>query len=104
MEPHYRLPFLSLPPKPIANLYLRLTGKGNHYYENHFFIGGLRKLVAKFELVDYTRRIIEDPLTFSATEMIDPGSLKQKLALAALDLAYWLCPTYVWVLTKPEQA
>jgi ubiquinone/menaquinone biosynthesis C-methylase UbiE len=102
MEPHYRLPFLSLPPKPIAHLYLRLTGKGSHYYENHLFVGELRKLVAAFGWVDYTRRIIEDPLTFYATEMIHPGSLKQKLALATLDLAYWLCPTYVWILTKPE--
>ena len=95
---------LSLPPKPIGHLYLRLAGKGTHYYENQRFVWGLRRLVAKFELIDYTRRIIEDPLTFSATEMIKPGGLKQKLALAALDWAYWLCPTYVWILAKPDRA
>lgn len=101
IEPHYRLPLLSLFPKPIAHRYLRLAGRGEHYYENHLYCGGLRRLVADFEVVDYSRRIIEDPVRFCATELVQPGSLRQRVALALFDLAYWLCPTYVWVLVKP---
>jgi 2-polyprenyl-3-methyl-5-hydroxy-6-metoxy-1,4-benzoquinol methylase len=33
-EGDYRLPFLSLLPKPMAHLYVRLAGRGNHYYES----------------------------------------------------------------------
>ena len=33
--------------------------------------------------------------------MLRSGSLKQKLALAVLKAAYWLCPTYIWILRKP---
>jgi SAM-dependent methyltransferase len=104
MEPHYRLPFLSVLPRPLANGYLRLTGKGDRYYENHRWLSQLRELVSDFELVDYTRRIIAEPERFHATDMLRTGSWKQKLALALLDTAYWSCPTYVWVLAKPAPA
>jgi hypothetical protein len=33
--------------------------------------------------------------------MIHPGSLKQKLSASILNVAYWLCPTYIWILQKP---
>jgi 2-polyprenyl-3-methyl-5-hydroxy-6-metoxy-1,4-benzoquinol methylase len=104
MEPHYRLPFLSVLPKSLAHGYLKLAGKGDHYYENHRWLPGLRRLASSFEIVDYTRRIIAEPERFHATEMLQPGSFKQKLSLALLDLAYWSCPTYVWVLVKPTVA
>ena len=36
LEGHYHLPFLSWLPKPMAHLYLKWSGKGNFYYEEHF--------------------------------------------------------------------
>lgn len=102
IEPHYRLPLLSVFPKAIGNLYLRLAGRGGPYYENHLFLRGLRRLVQNFETLDYTRRIIEDPVTFCAVDMLEPGSRKQRLSLKLLNVAYWLCPTYVWMLVKPS--
>ena len=103
MEPHYRLPFLSVVPKSIGHIYVRLARKADSYYETHFTLWGLRRLVEKFEVVDYTAKIIADPVRYHATDMIRPGSLKQRVALLVLGIAYWLCPTYVWILRKPDR-
>lgn len=101
IEPHYRLPLLSVIPKSLAHLYLRAAGRGMHYYETHLSYWGLRRLTARFELHDYTIRVAEMPMKFHAEDMLPPGSAKQKLALGILRHAYWACPTYLWVLRKP---
>lgn len=100
MEPHYRLPLLSVVPKSIAHLYIRVLGRGKFYYEKHLTYWSLRKLVSKFELIDYTVEVIRSPDRFAATDMLQPGSAKQNLALGMLSVAYWLCPTYLWLLKK----
>lgn len=50
-ENHYRLPFLSWLPLPIANLYMRITGRGKSYqdssYSRAYF--GLISLLKKFD-------------------------------------------------------
>ena len=101
IEGHYRLPLLSVIPKPLAHLYLRALGRGNRYYENHLTLWGLRQLVSRFEVIDFTTEIVRDPRKYSATEMLPPNSFRQKIALAVLNVAYFLFPTYVWVLRKP---
>lgn len=100
MEPHYRLPLLSVMPKLFAHYYLRILKRGRFYYENHLTYWGLRGLVAEFTVTDYTLKVVRDPLRFHATDMITPGSRAQRIALALLKAAYWICPTYLWVLTK----
>jgi 2-polyprenyl-3-methyl-5-hydroxy-6-metoxy-1,4-benzoquinol methylase len=106
VEPHYQLPLLSVIPKPLAHLYLQLLRRGNYYFETHLSYWGLRKLVNKFDLIDYTLKVVEHPKEYCADDMIKPGSSKQKLALALLRSAYWACPTYLWILrrsgTKPS--
>lgn len=104
MEPHYRLPLLSVIPKALAHLYIRWAGKADHYYETLLSLRGLRRLVRDFEVTDYTARIVADPKRFHATDMLAPGSLKQRLSLLIMKAAYWLCPTYIWILRKPERA
>jgi len=100
MEAHYKLPFLSIIPKPLGHFYLRLLRRGNHYYETHRTLWGLRKLISQFKPIDYTARIINDPEKFHATEMMEAGSAKQKLAQIVLKFAYFLFPTYIWLLQK----
>ena len=100
MEPHYGLPLLSVVPKPIAHVYSRVFGRGDHYYENLLTLGKLRRLVAGFECHDYTLKIMSDPSKYHATELLTPGSLKQRLALAFARTTYFLCPTYIWILRK----
>lgn len=101
IEAHYRLPLLSVIPKWLAHFYIRAAGKADNYYETHLSLWGLRALVKRFEIVDYTRSVIADPEKFSATDLIKPDSIKQKLSLAGLTAAYWTCPTYIWILRKP---
>ena len=59
-------------------------------------------MVRDFEVTDDSLRIVRDPERFHATEMVRPGSLKQTVSLALLETAYWLCPTYIWILRKPD--
>ena len=100
IEGHYGLPLLSVIPKSLAHLYLRILGKGIFYYENHLTLWGLKKLVSSFEIEDYTLKIIEDPEKYHAEEMIRPNSAKQKIYLALLKITYFISPTYIWVLRK----
>jgi len=102
MEPHYRLPFLSIIPRPLAHLYMRLTGKGSHYYERHFTVNGIRKLVSKFSLNDYTCKMIEDPGRFNIEYMLTIAGRKQQIARIFCRYAYWLLPGYIWILQKKD--
>lgn len=100
MEPHYALPLLSVVPKPLAHIYIRSFRSQSFYYENLLLLGQLKRLVSRFAVKDYTRAIIQDPVRYCATDLLVPGSLKQRIALAVLDRAYFLCPTFVWILVK----
>jgi SAM-dependent methyltransferase len=99
---HYNLPLVTVLPQPLADLYLRVAGRGQRRYEKHRTLWGLRRLVRAFEVTDYTRAVVRDPKRFEATEMLWPGSPRQKAAIAILRFAYWAFPTYLWVLRKPE--
>ncbi|MBI3889905.1 MAG: class I SAM-dependent methyltransferase [Candidatus Wallbacteria bacterium] len=103
MEPHYKLPFLSVVPKSMAHLYLRLLGRGEHYYETHLTIFGLRRLVAGFQVIDYTARLVDSPEAFCADDMVRSGTWKQRAASLCVHLAYGLFPTYIWLLEKPRR-
>jgi 2-polyprenyl-3-methyl-5-hydroxy-6-metoxy-1,4-benzoquinol methylase len=98
---HYDLPLLTVLPRPLANLVLRVTGKGARRYETHLTLWGLRRLARRFEIIDYTAPVVRDPETFKATDMVRPGSLGQRAALAVLAVAPWAFPTYLWILRKP---
>lgn len=101
-EHHYNLPFLSVIPRPLAHLYVRLAGKADYYYEKHLSYWGLRRLARHFTIIDYTRRTIDDPERFRVGYMLKPGSPKQRIAKGIARLAYWLVPGYLWLLRKPE--
>ena len=99
-EGHYGLPFLSWVPKYDADLYLRITGKGHSYYEEHRSLHGLEKLVHRFRIHDYTLSIIRDPDKFFATDLFDTRSLQYKAVRFLAPFLYRWIPTYIWVLTK----
>jgi SAM-dependent methyltransferase len=101
MEPHYRLPLLSVIPRPIANLYIRLAGKSTHYHEHHLTCWGLKELVHAFEVIDYTRKIVAAPDFFNAGYMLREDSWEWMLARVVVRVAYWLFPGYIWLLRKP---
>jgi ubiquinone/menaquinone biosynthesis C-methylase UbiE len=102
IEPHYHLPFLSIIPLPLAHLYLRLLGRGEFYHELHFTLWGLKKLVQKFNIHDYTSKILDEPSKFDVDYMLKDGSLKIITARFLVKLFYWLMPGYIWILEKPN--
>jgi ubiquinone/menaquinone biosynthesis C-methylase UbiE len=52
LEPHYRLPFLSHLPPPLADFYVRLSGRGDKYYERLHTRPTLRGLARGFTVWD----------------------------------------------------
>lgn len=101
MEPHYHLPFLSVIPRPLAHIYMRLAKRGNHYYEKHLSYWGLRRLVRKFKITDYSVRTIERPEEYAVEYMLPRGTLKHRIALILCRHFIWLLPGYIWILRKP---
>jgi 2-polyprenyl-3-methyl-5-hydroxy-6-metoxy-1,4-benzoquinol methylase len=101
-EPHYGLPFLSYLPQAVANAYLRWSRKGSVYYEKHRTVWGLKRLVRRFTVFDYTHRLIETPALFGFDYLLKEGTRRHRLAKFAVRHFYWLCPTYVWLLQKDD--
>lgn len=100
IEGDYQLPFLSWLPKIFAHLYLKITGKGNFYYEENYSLWGLRKLVRKFRIHDYTLLITRNPKKFFATDIINSDSYLYRWICLFAPYVYPWVPTYIWVLTK----
>ncbi len=73
MEADNHLPLLSLLPRTMAHRYMRLMHKGDRYHERTRTVWGLPRLASRFELHDYTSRVVEDPVRFQATDVIAPG-------------------------------
>ena len=101
IETHYNLPFLSYFPKKIANFYIRIFTNHKEYYENLKSLGQLKKLVYRFEIIDYTLKILQKPSKFSANDMIRENTLKYLLVNFLSRIGYFIIPTYVWILKKP---
>lgn len=99
-EPHYGLPFLSILPIFLANMYLRILNRGSQYYEKHRTYWGLKSLVKEFYIEDYTLKIISNSDKYHAEYMIKTGSIKQNIAKLVINYIPWLCPSYIWVLKK----
>jgi SAM-dependent methyltransferase len=100
VEPHYHLPFLSWLPKPMAHRYMRLSGKGDYYYENLRSYGGIRKLVVDFQVDDYTLKVIRDPDLFHARDLIPRGGIMDRLPMWIWKVFYRVLPTYILILRK----
>lgn len=62
IEPHYFLPFLHWLPQKAADMYLRLTGKGEHFYEKIYSYKKLQKMLKKFSITDVTYNVFLDEI------------------------------------------
>lgn len=100
IEGDYRLPFLSWLPKFLAHLYLKITGKGNFYYEECYSLWGLRRLARKFRIHDYTLPIIRNPKKFFATDIFNTQTFLYKWIRWVAPYLYRWISTYIWILTK----
>lgn len=103
IEPHYHLPFLSWLPKPLAHLYMKISGKGDHYYERMRTYWGIHKLISGFDISDYTLKVVADPDLFKARDLFPQGGLLAKIPMILWKSIYWLLPSYIFVLRKPAR-
>ena len=103
IEPHYELPFLSYFPKKIANKYIRLFRNEEEYYENLKSHRNLRKLVSRFDIIDYTLKILKEPSKFSANELLKKNTFKYYIINLLSKIFYFIIPTYIWLLIKPDK-
>lgn len=96
VEPHYRLPFLSWLPRPVADRYVRRFGKADSYYESYRTRAGLRRMLGGFTSVwDYTLPIIRERAEFhSGDEVSGPLS---RLPVPLLRAAMPIIPTFIWL-------
>ena len=98
IEPHYNLPFLSWLPKTVANFYMRITKKGNAYYETPMTFWGLTELTKEFVRIEYTQRILRNPKKFGYEDVIKfPTSV---IVWFLSPLSKILAPTFFWLLIK----
>lgn len=100
LEPHYRLWFLSWLPRGLADRYLKLRGRGDHYYERMHGWAKLRQLTSHFRRVDYTERMLADPATYAIEHLVRAGTAKQKISRFIARRLPWICPGYIWILYK----
>jgi ubiquinone/menaquinone biosynthesis C-methylase UbiE len=98
LEPHYKLPLLSWLPYGMADRYMRVTGKGDRYYERYRTWAGLKKLCQGLDVWDYTYTVLCQPTDFAADDMVPRW-------LANAPLTLWkalfpVLPVYIWLGTK----
>ena len=99
-EPHYNLPLLSLLPQWLADRYVKVMHKGDYYYEKHLTYWGLKQLTQRFTVHDYTAKMLASPTQFGIDYMVNPNSIKGKLARFLSQHLLWLVPGYIWLLEK----
>lgn len=99
MEPHYHLPLIHWMPQRLAQVILKPRGFPDGYHEKPLGLSGLKKLVADFEIRDYTLKVIDDPDKYHANDLIKNRLLYFLFRWLARPL-YRLLPGYLWVLVK----
>jgi 2-polyprenyl-3-methyl-5-hydroxy-6-metoxy-1,4-benzoquinol methylase len=97
LEQHYRLPFLSWLPRPLAHRYVRMFGRASHYHEAFRTWSGLRRLCAGLYVWDYTYALLSDPQTFAAGDVVPSWATRTPAWL--LKAARPVVPTYIWIAT-----
>lgn len=100
LEYHYNLLFLSWFPKKISNIYLRLLGRGDSYYENLRSYRSLEALTKKFKRVDYTQKILKSPKKYKYEDKLPSGKIRTRFASMFSPIIRYFAPTFFWILEK----
>lgn len=100
IEKHHRLPFLSWLPPAWADRYMRVTGKGDAYYERHLGYSDLLRLVSGLEMEDWTGKVLATPEKFEADYMMG-GKFTRLVARLMFKNFRSVFPGFIWLLRKP---
>jgi SAM-dependent methyltransferase len=104
LEPHYRLPLLSWLPRHWADAYLRRCRGVDSYYERLLSYRQLRGLFQRFQIEDFTVRMVQDSDRFHCRDLVRPFGPLRRLPAAWLTRALPLFPSWVWILRKRAAA
>jgi SAM-dependent methyltransferase len=105
LDGEYGLPLLSILPRQLASLYVRLFRGGTEYYEETLFYWQLKRLVAEFELKDWTWNVLLDPERYDAAAELPSWSRSLRYVPDRLRrLLTPFLPSYLWTLRKREDA
>jgi SAM-dependent methyltransferase len=99
-EAQYRLPLLSVMPRALADVCVRLAGKGERFGCHYLSYWELGHLCAGFDVHRYTARILKDPLSYRFTKLSSIGQVTRRLPLSWLEALEPLSPNLLWVLAK----
>jgi SAM-dependent methyltransferase len=95
IEPHYRLPFLSLIPRSLGHRYVRLAGRASRYHEELKTYGQLLRMCRGWEIWDYTASVLLNPRMFAAEDAVPRvGGLVPAPVYRALRR---FMPSYIWI-------
>lgn len=99
IEPHYNLPFLHWLPQNLADTFLKLTNKGDHFYERTRTLWNLRNIFYKYNIYDMSLPVI----LFYANKNRSPIINRFLLGIptSIMKLFFVFLPSINWILIKP---
>lgn len=101
-EFHCRLPFVHWLPSPVARLLVRALRPQEEYDVHPLTLWGLRRLVRRFGIRDYTVAMMRRPAQYGCRDEMGPLVWLSRLPTPWLRAILPLVPNYNWVLTKPR--
>src|SRR3989344_4194994 len=100
MEPLYDLPFIRLLPRGLIKNILVLRGYKKIYLGIYKTLWGIKKLLTKFEIEDYTIKVLKNPTKYSFANLIKYEDFISKIPNWMLYLIEPFFPTFILVLKK----
>ena len=102
MEPHLKLPFLSIMPRKIANMYVRIAGRGKIYDVVPLTYSQFRrKLGKKFRFENYTLEILMNPKNYGFNgKLYSIFSVSKFLPRFLLNSINYFLPNWIVILRK----
>lgn len=101
VEEHYWLPFLSWLPQGGADAYMHLFNRGPVYDAMPRTYWTLRRLLAEFEIHDYTVDMLVNPARYGVRDKLGVLGWIGRLPRPLLESAMPFLPNFNWILVKP---
>ena len=102
MEPHLKLPLLSMMPGKIADAYVRLAGKGECYDIYPMTYSKFsRKLKKLFRIENFTFEVLKNPSSYGFEgRLYSAFSISRHMPAALLQLLNHFLPNWILILRK----
>ncbi len=100
IEGQYRIPFITWFPENFQRLFLKLLRKESHFLAHYKTYWGLKKLCKKFEIHDYTVKILKQPKKFQFRKLEKYSFILEKIPQKFFEAVEGFIPNYIWILAK----